>query len=473
MKVVALLLGPVGVGVVGLFQNVLQVAGTIAGMGVGVSGLRQIAAASSHDDHDAIRLVRASLFWLTLGLGTMGGVIFVLFQNQIAAIVMSDARWTGGFGWLALGIFLIVVYGTQVSVLNGLRRIGDIARIQVLAAFGSSILGIVILLLWEGSGLIGYVLSASAASFLAALYFLRRLPAPRGREPTWREILACSRGLFALGIPYMWSALITIGGFLVVRGIVEHRLGTTALGHFQAAWAIGRMYIGFILVAMGMDYYPRLAGCIGDRAAAGQLVNEQVEVALLLAVPLVVGVLALAPWLVPLLYSNDFQPSVAILQWQLLGDILKVASWPLAMVILAAGAGRTYAMTESIAMFVLVAGIYVGISSVGLTGTGVAFLATYVVYLPLVYYLARWRIGFRWQREVFWFGVVAFVASSAIAVLGAWSNLIGAVVGVAAAGAFALYGIARLSHKADLRHIVDKLGWPFRGLVGLISRYGN
>jgi PST family polysaccharide transporter len=473
MKIVALLLGPVGVGVVGLFHNVLQVSGTISGMGVGASGLRQIAAARSIGDDDAVRLVRAALFWVALVLGAIGAAVFVLFREPIAAIVITDPRWAGMLAWLALGIILTVIYGNQIAVLNGLRRIGDIARIQVASAFLASVLGVSILLVWGESGLMGYVLSASGASFLVALYFIRRVPIVEGREPTWREILASARGLFALGIPYMWSGLITLGGFLFVRILVQHHLGTTSLGQFQAAWAIGMMYISFILAAMGTDYYPRLSGCIGDHAAARQLVNEQVEVALLLATPLVIGVLALAPWLVPLLYSDAFQPSAAVLQWQLLGDILKVVSWPLSMVTLAAGAGRTYAMSESTGIVVLVAGVYLGIVFFGLIGTGVAYLVTYAVYLPIVYWLARRRIDFRWQRAVFWQGMVSFLAACAVAALGLWSHLLAAVAGVVLAGSFAIYGLARLSHKADLRHRVDRLGWPFRRLTSLFAKYGS
>jgi PST family polysaccharide transporter len=473
MKVVALLLGPAGVGVVGLFHNVLQVAGTVSGMGVGASGLRQIAAAQANSDADSLRLVRTTLFWTSLALGLFGAFVFVLFEDEIASFVILDPRWAGVLGWLAIGIILIVIYGNQIAVLNGLRRIGDIARIQVTSAFLASLIGIAFLLAWGTSGLIGYVLSASVASFLVALYFVRRSPTAGGRTPTGREVLSCARGLFALGIPYMWSGLINICGLLVVRIIVEHRLGTTSLGHFQAAWAIGMIYIGFILASMGTDYYPRLSGCIAEHAAARQLVNEQIEVAVLLAAPLVIGVLALAPWLVPLLYSKAFAPSSAILQWQLLGDILKVVSWPLSMVTLAAGAGRTYALTETAATVVLVLGVFLGIEAFGLIGTGVGYFVAYAVYLPIVYWLARRRIGFRLHRDVFWISVGSFFSASGVAILGVWSNLPAAIVGVAISGIFALYGLARLSHKADLRHLVDRLGWPLNKLIGIVGRYGH
>ena len=101
-------------------------------------------------------------------------------------------------------------------------------------------------------------------------------------------------------------------------------------------------YLGFVLGAMGTDYYPRLSACIHDPAAACRLVNEQTEVALLLTAPALIALLAVSPWLIPLLYTAEFAPAVGILHFQLLGDLLKVMSWPLGFVILAAGAGRTF-----------------------------------------------------------------------------------------------------------------------------------
>ena len=206
--------------------------------------------------------------------------------------------------------------------------------------------------------------------------------------------------MIPLGAAFMISGLVTTGGFLVVRSLVQRELGAEELGYFQAAWAIGMTYLGFVLGAMGTDYYPRLSACIGDPAAACRLVNEQTEVALLLTAPPLIAVLALSPWVVRLLYTNEFGPAVDILRWQLLGDLLKVMSWPLGFVMLAAGAGRTFIFSESIALAVYVAGVALGLALVGVVATGIAFLAMYAVLLPIVYWLARRRIGFRWTPSI-------------------------------------------------------------------------
>ncbi len=49
-KVMALMLGPAGVGIAGLYGSIADVAVSVAGMGVNSSGVRQIADAAASDD---------------------------------------------------------------------------------------------------------------------------------------------------------------------------------------------------------------------------------------------------------------------------------------------------------------------------------------------------------------------------------------------------------------------------------------
>lgn len=463
-KVVALLLGPAGVGLVGLYHNVLQVSGSVAGLGLGAAGIRRIADAHQNHLADELSLVRRAMLWATLALAIAGALAFYLLREPIARMILGDATRADALGWLAPGVAFIVAYGSQVANINGMRRIGDLARLQILSAMLATVLGLAAVFLAGEGGLLAYVLSASFASVALGQYFVGRIAPAQGRRPTPREMFACLRELFAVGLPYMASGLIVTGGFLVVRSLIEQRLGTAALGHFQAAWAIGMMYISFVLGSMGAEYYPRLSGCIRDHEAACALVNEQTEVALLLAAPLVIGGIAVSPWLIPLLYSQAFTPSVSILHWQFLGDIPKVASWPLSMVTLAAGAGKTYVLTECISIAIFITGVYFGLSALGLVGSGVAFLAMYLVYLPVVYWLARWRIGFHWRRAVAAQGAAFFAIAGGVSALSLWSQPIAAVVGVIMSGVVFLYGLGRLSAKVELQG-------PFGRLVRLAGRY--
>ncbi|MGO8448123.1 O-antigen translocase, partial [Rhizobium ruizarguesonis] len=81
-----------------------------------------------------------------------------------------------------------------------------------------------------------------------------RFPAELARRH-WQWV----RGyLFRLGVAFMASGLLTFGAAYAIRIIVLNEGGVVAAGLYKAAWALGGLYAGFILQAMGKDFYPRL-----------------------------------------------------------------------------------------------------------------------------------------------------------------------------------------------------------------------
>jgi PST family polysaccharide transporter len=332
-----------------------------------------------------------------------------------------------------------------------MRRIGDIARVNVLSALLSTVAGIAALLVAGADAIVPFVLAAPVATWLLGAWYVRRLPRLPRRRVDPGELVASWRGLVPLGAALMVSGIAGLLGQLLVRALVQRELGAGALGQFQAAWLISMTYIGFVLGAMATDYYPRLTAAIGDRRAANRLVNEQAEVALLLATPAFVALLGLAPWVVALLYTGEFSGAVGILRWQVPGDVLKVACWPLSFVLLAGGAGRAYLATEVLAYAVFVAVTWVGLPLIGVAATGIAFLLMYAVQLPVVYLLVRRRTGFRWTAPIRTHAAMALAGSVAVAVLSGHSEPMGAVAGVLMALGFAAHAFRRLAGRVRER----------------------
>lgn len=448
MKVVAVLLGPAGVGLVGLYMNLIQTASSIAALGIGNVGTRQIAAAHADGGDEGVGRARRALFWGTILLALFGAAVFWLCSGWIARVIVADETRKADVAWLSLGVALTVAAGSQGALLTGLRRIGDLARINVGAGVIGSALGAIALWLWGAQGLIAMVLVAPVVSFLLGHLYVARLGPPAGPPVHLAEMSREWRVLVTLGFAFMLSGLITTLGHLAARTLVQRELGAEALGQFQAAWAIGMTYLGFVLGAMGTDYYPRLTVAIRDATAATRLVNEQTEVALLLCAPVLLAMLALAPWVIDILYSAEFGPAVEILRWQLLGDILKVMSWPLGFVILASGSGKIFIVTESLGMGVFVLGVLIGLPLIGVTATGVAFLALYVAYLPIVWWFGGRRIGFRWDRAVKAQALAVMAAAVAVDTTARWSEPLGAVLGVGLALVTGLWALMRLSAMA-------------------------
>jgi O-antigen/teichoic acid export membrane protein len=468
-KMLAALIGPSGVGLVSLYSGVISTGTIIASMGIGTIGTRDVAAALNAEDQRALALVRRAMFWGSILLAGFGSLAVWSLRELIAQHVLGGVEHSTKVGWLALAVAFSVVGTSQGALIQGMRRIGDMARLSVYGAVLNTALGIGLLWEWKATGLVAYVLVGPLASFLLGQWYVSRLgPAPVAHT-TLQELTQKWNYLLKMGVPFMGAALVSAAVQLWIRVEVGDSLGAEGLGHFQAATSISMQYIGFVLTAMGADYYPRLTGVIDDPAAAKRLVNEQTEIALLLSAPIFVAMIGVSPWVISLLYTAAFAPAAEILRWQILGDVLKVASWPLGFVIVAVGAGKTYFWTESIALFIM-GGIIAWLApSIGLKITGIAFLIMYAVYLPLVYLLAKRRIAFGWSRSVKTLVAITFSLCLLIALISAESNW-GPAVGIIFSIIFGIYSLIRIARMSDMDIGSRRVAALAERIVKLIKR---
>ena len=466
MKLAALLLGPAGIGLIALYQSLVTTAAQVGGMGIANASVRQVAKADADGDAAALAAARRALFAGTAALAALATLLVWLLSGPIEREIIGSAARPGDLPWIAIAIGLTIIASAQQYLLNGYRRIGDLGRLSIASAVIGAILGVAALLLWRDRGIAAYVLAIPVGAVIAVAWYASRL-GRLDRSPSPPALLkAQARLMIGLGVTMMLGALAAPLAQLIVRGLVGARLGVVPLGEYAAASTIALTYIGFILAAMGADYYPRLAATIDDRPAAVAMVNQQAEIGLLLAAPLFLAMQSAAPWVIQLLYSTKFTGAADVLRLLVLADMAKVVGWPLGYVLLASGRGRTFLATEA-----LFAAIFVGVTLIalprwGLLATGVGVMAMYLAYLPIMVWLARRSIGFRWQRRVWWMAIAVSAAVATIGLASLVSDGVALAIGAPLTVGVGLYAIHRLSHLAEVGSPAVRLARMVVGMVG-------
>lgn len=464
VKVLAVLLGPAGVGLMGLYQNIMAIATLFSGCGVANSGVRQLAA--SQDDVATLSLVRKALFMANLLLGSTGMVALWLLREPVALWVFGTVEYSAEVGYLGLGVLLGLLASSQTALLQGLRRIGDLSRVQILSAFVSAITGLAAVWLWGRSGLLVFILAGPAASVLVAAWIARRLPRPVAGHD-WAELRRQWQAMFALGIPLMAAGLLNMGTELLARSLVLHNLGMDSVGYFQAAWVISMAYLGFVLNAMGADYYPRLSAAIQDRERATRMVNDQTEMVLLLAGPVLLAMMTLAPWVIELMYAKSFAPASEILRWQVLGDIVKVVAWPMGFVVLAQGRGTVFIGTQLNWNVVYVLFLWFGLPVLGLAATGMGFFLAFLAQVVVVRLAAGRLIGFKAEACNLWLFVVLLAFAGLIFAATLHSASLTYGVGAVATLAVGIYSARRLNELMNLTEWVRRKMGADKSRIGL------
>lgn len=395
-KVMAVILGPAGVGLMGLYGSVIDVALSIAGMGVNTSGVRQIAEASGSGNPEkaartAIVLRRTSLF-----LGILGAVFLAATSRQVSALTFGTERNTAAVALLSLAVFFRIVSEGQGALIQGMRRIADLAQMSVWATVLGTVLSIPLVYFFREDGIVPALMAGAAAGLLVSWWYRRRVKIPYfpiNLSQVWREQSA----LLKLGFAFMASALMMSGAAYAIKIMVSRQIGFEAAGLYQSAWNLGGIYIGFILQAMGADFYPRLVAVVKDNNECNRTVNEQAQVSLLLAGPGVVATLTFAPLVIALFYTPKFHPAVELLRWLCLGMALRVISWPMAFIMLAKGAQNVFFWSELAWTSVYLGCAWVCVRFFGLNGTGIAFFLSYIFHCVMVYVIVRRLSDFRWS----------------------------------------------------------------------------
>lgn len=399
VKFAAVLIGPVGVGLLGNFQALQGVVAALAGFGIQSSAVRDVAQAISENDPEKVGrtiLALQRFCWLS---GLLGAVVMAGLSPLLSQWSFGSMAYATHIAWLALVILLGNLTGGQMALIQGMRRISDLARIQVFGAVAGTVITILVYKCLGINGIVPSLLLMACVQYVICSHFVRKIAIPSVKA-TWRDSFVEAGGMARLGFVFMWDGLLISVVFYLTRAWITQDLGIAAVGIFGAAFGLSGMLINFILHAMGADYYPLLTGLAQEHRAMVRLVNEQTEVGLLLAVPGLLATIFLAPFLVQLFYSSEFRPAVGLLQWFVLGCLGRVISWPLGFVILALNKSRLFLIVETLLNAIHLAFIWLGLQIASLEGAAIAFLGLYAVSTVLLFFLCKQLIGFRWSKEV-------------------------------------------------------------------------
>jgi enterobacterial common antigen flippase len=465
-KVVAVFLGPAGVGLMGLYGSTTSVVVTLAGMGVTTSGVREIADATGAGDEIRVARTAAALRRVVLWLGILGSLLLAAFSIPVSRLTFGSTDHAREIVVLSLVILATCVSQGQLAQLQGFRRMGDLARVAVAGAVLTLVLTVPIVYVWRQDAVVGLVVAASGAALLSSWWYVRRVQRPLV-SMTWRQTLHEARPLLRLGLAWMSSALMVAAIAYVVRVVIARSLGLGAAGIFQSATALSSVYCGFILSALGADFLPRLSAVADDDATCNRLVNEQVEVGLLLAFPGICATLAFAPLIIELLYSGRFGPAADVLRWQVLGVFLRVASWPMGYLLIAKGKATLYFWTEVSYNLLYAALTWIGVRLWGLPGAGVAFFGLYIYYCLLMCVVTRRLSGFTWSTANTRFAsiaipTVAFVFVFPLIVPAAW-HVLATGAATVLAGLYSLRMLLALPGSRDIPRALSRRIPLFRG----------
>ena len=398
-KIIAVLLGPLGVGFIGICYSLIDMMRSGYGLGIDTAGVREIAEVHAQNDDKRLGKTIYIFLWWFRRTAILGAISCLIFCYPISVWAFGDGSYAFHVACLSVCVWLSLLTLGRSTILQGLRKVGELAKSNILAGFIGLIITVPLYYFWGLESIVTAFILTHIASFLCIQYYYDRIsvkPIRTSRE----EALKGGFNSLHLGLYIVAGAAVSAVCMFAIRAYISRAIDVDAAGLFHAAWTITNIYLGLILRSMGTDFFPRLSAIISDRRKVRKLINEQSYVVLVIASPIVIGMLLFTDLIFEIFYSPDFLPAGTILRWQIAGTFLKVLSWPIAFIMLAKGKGRVYLFSEIVFFMVYLGCGYLLFPEYGIDGFGIGFFLAYLVYLPMAYIIG-WKISrFSWDRDI-------------------------------------------------------------------------
>ncbi|MDY0933034.1 oligosaccharide flippase family protein [Chryseobacterium sp. CFBP8996] len=413
-KVIAVLLGPMGMGIAGLLTSTIAIISSLTSFGLGVSSVKDIAAANESKNNIKLLKTSAILNKLVLYTGILGTIITLVLSPILSKITFDNYQYTWLFIFLSITLFFGQLTLGKDAVLQGTRQLKRLAYANMLSSFISLIITLPLYFFYGIEGIVPSMIIISCTTLVVTQFFYRKLklslPSISNKE-TWMK----GKSMLKMGFFLSLSGLIiTICAYLV-RIFITHVGSLNDVGFYNAGFAIINSYVGIVFTAMATDYYPRLAGVINDKIKYIEVVNQQGNVALLILGPIVTVFIVFINVTVIILYSEEFLPISTMMKYSAIGIFFKAASWLLGFIVLAKGSTKLFFFGELIANLYMTLLNCVGFYYWGLDGLGYSFIIGYFIYLFQMIIVSRKAYGFYFESSFLnIFIIQIFIASIAL-----------------------------------------------------------
>lgn len=386
VKVVAIIVGPSGIALLGQLNSFSTIIMNIVSGGINNGVTKYV---SEHKQNDnTVKYFISVAFRITLVGSLLCGIFMILFHQWLSQIVMLSSDY--GYVFLIFG-FTVGFYAFNnllVSILNGYKEFKKYVAVSIVSTlFGLCFtLGLVYYI-----GLSGALISAvtfQSVMLFVTLWMLRKskwLSVAFFKQKFDKNI---GKKYFGFAVMTLVSTLLVPTSQLFLRGYVISHISATEAGWWEAMNRISGMYLMVITTSFGVYYLPRLSEIMDPVELRREIFRAYKVIMPILIVGFSIIYFA-RHLIIRILFTPDFLPMENLFIWQLLGDLFKIASWLLAFLMLAKAMTKTFIITEVLGGLFYLGSAFLFIKYFGIVGGIQAYFLNYVAYTLLMVWIFR------------------------------------------------------------------------------------
>jgi O-antigen/teichoic acid export membrane protein len=387
-KILAVFIGPAGMGLLGNFRNFMTAVDSISTLGF-QNGIVKYVAENENDKNELNKIITTLFFSLLVVTIVLGSGLFIFSSFWNLLIFGNNYKYAFVFKILALVLPWYVASLYLLSIINGLGKFKQVIYINSIGTIIGFIVTFFFILKWSVLGaLLSIVVTPSLLFFVALYYIAKQIPiykAIRVKNFNFKII----KNLSHYFLMAMVSGILGPIVFLAIRNQVITTIGLKEAGYWEAISRISTYYLLFVNTLLTVFYYPKLVIAKNSQETRLVFFSFYKNVFPVFTIGLIL-IFLLKSLIIKILFTPDFEPVNQLFLWQLLGDFLKVASWLLGLQFFAKRMTKVFIITEIGSLTVLYLSSCYFINHYKTEGIVMAHAFTYLVYfIVLVIYFRK------------------------------------------------------------------------------------
>lgn len=381
-KLIALWIGPVGMGLFAIFNSAVDMIGYITSMGLRTSSIRNISQETGNTAKLAV-IVKVVRRWSVV-LGIFGALVIACASPLLSEMSFGDRNHVWGYIALSFALFANAVTNGEMAILQGTSMLRKLAKASLYGAVLGLILSIPLYYFLGEKSIIPSILCYSL-SVLFFSHLMRNKDVSRNCEHvSLKDTVAIGKDFLKLGIFITLTDVVAQTSNYIFISYMNKVADTEIVGYYQAGYTLIAKYTGLILSALCVEYFPRLSRVAHSNMKLNVFVSQELNIALLALTPIIVAFILFRRVIISILYTDDFFIIETFISIGIIGMIFRAVSWCMAFVILAKGRGKLFFISEVIDTVIYLSLYIVSYHLWGLDGFGYAFVAWYFSYTLIV-----------------------------------------------------------------------------------------
>lgn len=399
-KIIAILLGPSGVGLNSLFMSPITMISNVTSLGLNFSAVRDIAKANESGNISKLSfIIKIFKKWI-LATALIGLLSVIVFSKILSSYTFKNSDYTLSFILLSFVVFFGALTAGNASILQGTRNLKSYAMHSLAGSFVALVVSAPLYYFYGIKAIVPALVLSAIITFLYSVYYVSKVKTVQ-TDVSLIETYKGGKEMLKLGITMMLATSIGSAVHYFINTFISSYGSIADLGFYQAGMNITSQSVGLVFSAMAIDYYPRLAAISEDNNKVRKMANQQGEITMLIAAPVLASVIIFTPLVISILLSSDFLVIIDFIRILSLGMIFKAASYSIGAISFAKGDKKVFFFLEGIYMnaSILLFSI-IGYRVNGLMGLALGYLLMHFIYFIIINVVTYVKYDFYISRDL-------------------------------------------------------------------------